>query len=1314
MVCVLCTLFPHTEVRAQMQVYPVSVTTRLIPPYSVNISDYAAPGCEQLKVIILQRDLTQAPYLLYLKMQIELNGKVIIRTSPEYVPPTLTIEPGIPTVISGTDLAVFFDPSNMEFSGYSREAYLRSKVLPEGSYVISFTAYDFTRRDVALSQGGSMFCYLAKTDPPVLNLPFNNAVVRGLNPQNINFQWLSGSTSSPNFAFSTGYRFELFEMRTGGINPADIVQNTRPIYVCETDLKNINYSIEDPILEKGMRYVWRVKAFDRNGSDYIRNAGYSEVFSFLYDDAETSDATITFNTVKNFTAEAVSPRKAKLSWDASEEYRSYKIFYREKDKQSKWYESETDNNNAEIKGLTPGLIYECRVQGKRGNAWGSFSEIDTALMPFPAVIECGSPFEPMNVNNRQPLIELMKMQQFDAGGFMVTLIDQYATSFSPGRFSGKGFVQVPIFGHKKILCEFTDVFINTDYQMVEGTVRLIKDAKNNLLMDLDDVFEGGSENGKVIEGTEQVGIILPDITLIHPEQIVLNTVGNELLIVQSGDTVHVDISDQAKENSGIVTLKDAGGNIYSVNTQTGKVTEMGKSLPPGNSMAALPTIIDNKIGTVEFREAKGARFAFDKWNDLYNNSNIFKKEYATIKMSDGKIYNVPIKLIPVGETDIVLAVIDIKDKSIKADSVVFVSGSGTMYKAVQEKNNGDEYIITLPSGKENDGLEIFAYAEDKMHSRILLGKLIVVSYSVEHPKLVLVPVNDNSTDIDTAMVKRELDRIYQPVAIDWKVNLDHSGFTATNVDLDVTGSGLFSQYTEGMKALNNSFLEHKGSSFDESVIYLFLLWRSDDNITGDMPRSKQFGYIFTETALKGGGNEALVRTIAHEISHGAFHLNHTFDSQYRIPEKTTDNLLDYTSGTTLVKHQWDAIHDPGLVVGVFERDGEAMMRCLGWFDDCKNVIQMLEEIRNKRLKQEDFELTGQTNTDETTLDAYFIKIGETDYKKIRLIYKPEKETAKIDPLSYSAYNRQFLDEKGKIDEQHGFAYLKNNKELFRIIVDDDTAKISKLKVYLFGKGGSYETIARLFASKSELTPVEISDVREQIASLKDEEQKKELYLELQKKVPYHNQRNNNTKASDDDKDKVDIKNEKGEIIGKRDYTSQEVSDRMCNLTSEAMCLEYLGICSPNPNIQFENYLEQLRIDNDYGDRTTQEAREKIAEHLGACYDKKSYGSTFSIEKEKLKDFILPKLQTGSAVMLSIWPSCKGHLVRLQNITDEGLIIDDPYGKVTDFKTRQDCKSGGYDTNSKSDEKSKGSNNLWKWSDIEDITIKYVEIYSKCE
>jgi hypothetical protein len=111
------------------------------------------------------------------------------------------------------------------------------------------------------------------------------------------------------------------------------------------------------------------------------------------------------------------------------------------------------------------------------------------------------------------------------------------------------------------------------------------------------------------------------------------------------------------------------------------------------------------------------------------------------------------------------------------------------------------------------------------------------------------------------------------------------------------------------------------------------------------PRGKQFGYLFTKTALK-LGDKAIYRTIAHELAHGTFHLKHTFDSQYQIAEASTDNLMDYTAGTDLVKPQWDAIHEPGLVIGMFEKDEEGASIGVGYLatTEEKNGIIMTSSI----------------------------------------------------------------------------------------------------------------------------------------------------------------------------------------------------------------------------------------------------------------------------------------------------------------------------------------------------------------------------------
>ena len=241
----------------------------------------------------------------------------------------------------------------------------------------------------------------------------------------------------------------------------------------------------------------------------------------------------------------------------------------------------------------------------------------------------------------------------------------------------------------------------------------------------------------------------------------------------------------------------------------------------------------------------------------------------------------------------------------------------------------------------------------------------------------------------------------------------------------------------------------------------------------------------------------------------------------------------------------------------------------------------------------------------------------------------------------------------------------------------------------------------------ELTPKEIRGYRDYIKTLPEDE-RADWYLELQKKVPYHNQRDNESLATEEDVENNSSWLNDGDTAG----------DIMCNLTSEAMCLEYLGITCPDSSMQFEDYLEQLRIENDFEKRTNYKARKSLANELGVCYEKKDFDAKFCAKKEAFIKYCSDKLAEGSAIMISVWPACKGHLVRLQAIEENGIVVDDPYGKVKGktegFDWRENCNSGGYNKNEKTAESTIGSNVKWEWTDIADVTIKYVEVYSICK
>ena len=271
-------------VKAQAQIYPIQSTVRLIPPYGVYLPDYASPGQEKLQAILLLRDLTQASLDIRLRIEIHHNGRLLMRTSGAYNPVPITLFPGQPTIISGTELAPYLESRNLDFVGYDRNLYERNKALPEGSYQICIRAFDYNRQEVALSDPNLScnFYFLNKAEPPLINLPACGSAVPVQLPQQVLFSWTPRNTASPNSALNTEYELSLYEVRPEDANPNDIVLSTPPVFQITTNFNQYIYGIADPPLIEGMQYAWRVRAIDITGRDAFRNQGFSEVCSFTY------------------------------------------------------------------------------------------------------------------------------------------------------------------------------------------------------------------------------------------------------------------------------------------------------------------------------------------------------------------------------------------------------------------------------------------------------------------------------------------------------------------------------------------------------------------------------------------------------------------------------------------------------------------------------------------------------------------------------------------------------------------------------------------------------------------------------------------------------------------------------------------------------------------------------------------------------------------------------------------------------------------------------------------------------------------------
>lgn len=93
--------------------------------------------------------------------------------------------------------------------------------------------------------------------------------------------------------------------------------------------------------------------------------------------------------------------------------------------------------------------------------------------------------------------------------------------------------------------------------------------------------------------------------------------------------------------------------------------------------------------------------------------------------------------------------------------------------------------------------------------------------------------------------------------------------------LAVTGTGFMTTETDDMKQLKKLYKQKREIKDDAAYIFILKKAKTDDGtvVAGDMPRSHQVGYVFSEDAKYSDA-----KTIAHELGHGLYSFEHTFEN----------------------------------------------------------------------------------------------------------------------------------------------------------------------------------------------------------------------------------------------------------------------------------------------------------------------------------------------------------------------------------------------------------------------------------------------------
>ncbi|WP_160716024.1 fibronectin type III domain-containing protein [Chitinophaga solisilvae] len=578
--------------KVSAQVFAVNAATQLSPPYSVYLPDYASPGNEKLRVILILRDLTQPVYQVRLRMSISLNGKEIMRSSPLYNPAPVSIYPGTPVVVSGADLAPYLDSRNIDFSGYSREQYERNKALPEGSYQICFTAFDYNRKDVQLSNTGCSFYFLYKHEPPFIILPADKSNVLALQPQLVNFSWITRNVVPPGIGGMSDieYRFSLYENQNK-VDPNFLVQSIKPIYTTSTSQKNLIYGMAEPPLTEGMQYAVRIQAVDKSGKDAFQNNGFSQVISFVYGQLKPGERPLP--AITDFRAAAAGERAGRMWWtppfDAG--FDSYRLQYKKAGRGWEWFEKIVTGTDAKAFDLEPDVSYETRLQGIKDGRYGAFSDIAVFRTDKPRVFACGDELPYLRYEQLRPLDAAIPGMIWKVGQFDMQINE---VNGGNGTFSGKGSITVPYIG-MNLNVRFDNVEVNENRVLYRGEViALSKPLKQYIEEQLEQQKERTVERQQKANREKYKDLELFAFTLSFKdydiEGVAYDKVTQEIIITHDGGKVErrkikpeegdKDLLVQGKGKDQWVVKKDGtvekvtGGGLYpGMNTIVDKEVE---------------------------------------------------------------------------------------------------------------------------------------------------------------------------------------------------------------------------------------------------------------------------------------------------------------------------------------------------------------------------------------------------------------------------------------------------------------------------------------------------------------------------------------------------------------------------------------------------------------------------------------------------------------------------------------------------------------------------------------------------------------------
>lgn len=338
----------------------------------------------------------------------------------------------------------------------------------------------------------------------------------------------------------------------------------------------------------------------------------------------------------------------------------------------------------------------------------------------------------------------------------------------------------------------------------------------------------------------------------------------------------------------------------------------------------VPVSAQQKSPYVVFLPHDGQLFGFDAPQD-----NAWYSEYEVWENAPVTHYRIPVKSVGYLYPDRVDA--RIRHARAEFSDSIFFRIAGTKERIRSDYTGRGHFVLQLPPMEKD-------YVVEAVFGKKVIGQLKVLIYERITEKVIVVPLAGSPVAMDSLeeMINAVFAQALLSMDMTFVEPFSHEDWDSTELfDNPVTGHD---RYTSRMRTVRELYFERFPDAPRDAYYVFIIPGFRDPSINGYAVMNKAMVFV------KPSGTAKMARVIARQLSRGIGLLKDSWEEDG--PARgSTENLMDWSSGTLLRRKQWEELRHGSGSYSLFDnyedvRTSNGFVGYYFWEEDARGTIRL--------------------------------------------------------------------------------------------------------------------------------------------------------------------------------------------------------------------------------------------------------------------------------------------------------------------------------------------------------------------------------------